>query len=184
MAHPVGASRLAPTVAMPASSSSRGRHRVETEVLPQRTHQIAIFRWRPLQAETGVEMLGCHVFRAPKTGGFQLDVLLGPIIGWQLQAQVKLCATISGKWLISIRPSSETLPKNPMGFPLTPLKTSRQYDNSCRAIRRSLYMSCIAFLMTDSAANEYFGTSPGQPALPDPGARRSQRGWLNATGHR
>ena len=50
-------------------ASSRLWQRMKTEILLQRTHQLPVLRRRPLEAETGVEMLRGHVLMTPEATG-------------------------------------------------------------------------------------------------------------------
>ena len=65
---------------------------MKTEILLQRADQLPVLRRRPLQAETGVEMLRRHVFAAPQAIGSEHNVLLRSLIGRDFQVQVKVRA--------------------------------------------------------------------------------------------
>ena len=84
-------------IADASQHSGRRRHRLKTEVLRQRLHQLPILRRCPLQAEPGVVMVGGFVFVAPQTTGRQVNDLLAAVAGGDFQTQVKVDAHHHGQ---------------------------------------------------------------------------------------
>ena len=110
--------------------SGRRRQRLKTEVLLQRLHQLPILRRCPLQAEPGVVMVGGCVFMAPQATGLQIDDLHDAVAGLGIfRRKSKSAPIIIGNWLMSISPSSETLPRKPIGLSVTLLNTFRKYGS-------------------------------------------------------
>ncbi len=109
--------------------SRRSRQRLKTEIAPQRLHQIRELRRGPLQAEPGVVMQGVasswhHRQQAPRS-----TTCKRPSGKGIFKRNSKSAPIIIGNWLMSISPSSETLPRNPIGLSVTLLNTLRKYGS-------------------------------------------------------